>query len=370
MGIEDYDMGDAFSRFGDAIEEDALFMLAESQFQQTHYADAQNSYEELLKKYPSTRHLDQVTRQLFRIARYWLNFDEDITKSGDAAIQLASGENRNAKQPSGRQASAMDRVPVLPNLTDKSRPLFDTYGRGEQALRSVWLHDATGPLADDALMMAANHNLRTANYVEAARLYTLLREQYPDSPHIKDAYLLGSHVALASYEGAAYDGTPLDQSKKLKQNLLTLFPETTPEQREQLQREIEVLEKAEIERLWNLVEYYQVKQVDSAIALHCNLLINTYPDSEYAARARKVLAQIEQKIQNSQQSQPWWQFGGQNRNVPQQQAVAPQAAQPVEEEKKPDGGFRLRLWPSREAPKLQPIDTPEEQPSAGTVTLE
>jgi len=288
---------DIYSTYGDAIEEDALYMVAESQYAQRKYPDAEKSYQELLVKYPSTRYLDPVTRQLFRIARYWLGFPEDVGETGDVEVKLASAENPelgDIEKPL-KNPSVTTRVPVLPNLSDPSRPLFDTYGRGKQALRTIWLHDATGPLADDALMLAANHSLRTEDYVEAARLYALLREQYPDSRHLKDAYLLGSHVTLASYLGPAYDGKTLETSRELKEQMLSLFPDITKEQREQLEDEVNRLQEAEIARLWDLVEFYKVKRMNPAVKLHCYLIINRHPDSKYAELARKELQAAEER---------------------------------------------------------------------------
>ncbi len=102
--------------------------------------------------------------------------------------------------------------------------MFDTDGRALQALRSIWLHDTTGPLADDALMLSANYHLRTGDFTESARLYKLLREQYPDSKHFENAFMLGSHVTLASYQGPSYDGKSLDEATKLKEAALRIFP--------------------------------------------------------------------------------------------------------------------------------------------------
>jgi len=288
---------DLYSTYGDAIEEDALYMVAESQYAQRKYPDAEKSYQDLLVKYPSTRYLDPVTRQLFRIARYWLDFPEDVGETGDVEVKVASAETKELgkiEKPL-KQPAVTSRVPVLPNLTDPSRPLFDTYGRGKQALRAIWLHDATGPLADDALMLAANHSLRTEDYVEAARLYTLLREQYPDSKHLKDAYLLGSHVTLASYLGPAYDGKTLETSRELKEQMLALFPDLTEDQRQQLQDEVQKLKEAEIARLWDLVEFYKVKRMNPAVKLHCYLIINRHPDSKYAEMARQELQAAEER---------------------------------------------------------------------------
>ena len=293
-GLGDVEQFDPYSSFGDPIEEDALFMLGETQFAMQRYASAQDSYDDLLKRYPSTRHLDQVTRQLFRIARYWLEFPEDVGAQGDAEVKVASAESKP------QELSTYRRIAVLPNLTDRSRPTFDTYGRGLLALRSIWLHDATGPLADDALMLSANHNLRTGNYVEAARLYKLLREQYPDSQHFKDAFIIGSHVTLASYQGPAYDSQSLEEARELKVAALQLFPDLDPEQRQRLQEEVTKLQRAEEARLWDIVEFYQVKGVPEGVTLHCNLIMNRYPDSPYAEQARQVL--IQQRAEREQGS--------------------------------------------------------------------
>ncbi|WP_437192539.1 tetratricopeptide repeat protein [Planctomicrobium sp. SH527] len=292
LGMEDKRPHDMYGNYGDAIEEDAIFMLAESQYAQRHYADAQETYEDLLVRYPSTRYLDPTTRQMFRIARYWLGFPEESTQTGEnGEVKVASAES--AERNGG--PSTLSRVPVFPNLTDKSRPTFDTAGRGKQALRSIWLHDSTGPLAPDALMLAANHALRTDDYVEARRLYTLLREQYPDSIHLKDAYMLGSHVALASYQGAAYDDEALTSARELKQELLAIFPSLTEDERGELEQEIGILKDAEVARIWDLVDFYRVKRNNPGVKLHCYQIINKYPDSPYAPKARELLLEIQEE---------------------------------------------------------------------------
>lgn len=296
---------DPFKHYGDPIEEDALFMLAECQFARQRYAYAQDSYDDLLNRYPATRHLERSTRQLFRIARYWLDFPPEVDSSTHAEMKLAGAEQITGKAVKFQEEpSTLRQIPVIPNLTDRTRPTFDTYGRGLQALRSIWLHDATGPLADDALMLSANFHLRAGNYQEAAADYKLLRENYPDSPHFKDAFILGSHVTFASYQGAQYDGRALEEARKLKQMALRMFPDLTPEQRQRLEEELALLRTAEEARLWNKVEFYEVKGVPESVALHCNLLINRYPDSPYADKARLKLNELA-AARNQPSWNPW-----------------------------------------------------------------
>jgi TolA-binding protein len=276
-----------FGELGDPIEEDALFMVAECQFAQQRYSWAQDSFGELLERYPSTRHLDQATRRLFRIAQQWLQYPVSADEAED--VKLAKNEEGQPEWagPAGGPAS----WPLVPNVTDRTRPVFDTHGRALQALEWIWRYDAAGPMADDALMLSATYNQRKGDYVEAARLYKLVRETYPDSSHLRDAYLLGSHVTLASYSGATYDGKTLQEAKQLKETTRRLFADLSPEQRQRLDDELVRVEQEEVEREWAKVQFYLRKNQSESVALYCHKIINKYPDSEYAARARQVLAE-------------------------------------------------------------------------------
>lgn len=330
-GIRPVETFDPYSNFGDPIEEDALFMQARCQFERGRYADAQNSYDDLLNRYPSSRHLDHITRDLFRIARAWLGFPESVGDDGD--VEMAAAES-DGPPPA-----------LLPNLTDKSRPTFDTGGRGLQALRSIWLNDAAGPLADDALMLAANYHLKKENFPESARLYTLLREQYPDSPHVKDAFLLGSHVTLASYEGPGYDGKALNEALQLKRTMLAAFPDLTPAQRQRLEGEVSKLSEAEVQREWDRVEFYRIKGHSSAVALHCQSIINNHPDSKYADMARKTL----QDLKAQGKSQAWWDLS-MRRQTAQAKSPAP------EETQEPKRSFFGLMKKAEAPPELQPAE--------------
>lgn len=339
---------DSYTNFGDPIEEDSLFMKAECQFEQKKFSAAQESYDALLTQYPSTRHLDSVSRRYFRIARYWLGFPEDVDESGD--IQTASQSDESPKDFDNTDSFY---IPVVPNFTDKTRPMFDTRGRALAALRSIWLHDATGPLADDALMVSASFHLRTKDFEESARLYKLLREQYPESPHFRDAFLLGSHVTLASYQGSNYDGQSLDEAIELKEAALRIFPDLTEDERNRLGGELQKMYDAEVARVWDRVEYFQAKRAPESVAVYCHILINRFPDTAYAERARKILEQQEQA-------------------EPRRNAFPLSQASPSEtEEKKAPRSFPGLNWNLRKVPKEQPAQedstaepsVPNEQPA-------
>lgn len=355
---------DTYANFGDPIEEDALFMKAECQFDQKKYAHAQDSYDDLLTRYPSTRHLDSVSRRYFEIARYWLGFPEQVQESGD--IEMVSDSTEET--PDFENVDSFH-IPIIPNFLDNTRPAFDTRGRALQALRSVWLHDATGPLADDALMVSASFHLRTKDFEESARMYKLLREQYPDSPHFRDAFLLGSHVTLASYQGSNYDGQNLNDAIDLKESALRIFPDLTEEERDRLGGELQKMYSAEVARIWDKVEYYQAKESPESVAVYCNILIHRFPDTVYAEQSRKILEE-QASTSNHRLSLP--QLPG--RKTAQSPESEPEGEVEAEEavpEKKLPLKFPKLWWPAKPVPSDADADDsaaeemPQEEVSTG-----
>jgi TolA-binding protein len=278
------------------IEEDSLFMVGECQFATGRYAKAQDSYGKLLKKYPSPRGLDTVTKRLFEIAKTWLEFPEVVTSTEVQTVSLEDPKNTPPPENPGPRSKDPSRlVPIFPNVWDRSRPVFDTDGRALEALRAIWLNDPTGPLADDAIMLTASYHLRKGDFLEADRNYTILREQYPKSPHLENAFFLGGHVKLMSYQGPLYEGDSLDAAHKLRESTLRLYPKHP--QRERLLDEVREIEEAKAEREWENVVFWQKKNKPLSIATSCREVIRLYPNSSYAAQAREVLAGMDQAEQ-------------------------------------------------------------------------
>ena len=144
------------------LEEDALFLQGESEFFSDQYSKAHDTYGGLLKKYANTRHLDTVVAREFAIGRYWEQmYDANPT------------------------------WPTTPNVTDNSRPMFDTFGYAIQAYERVRQYDPTGPLADASLMALGNAYFRHGQYEDAAYNYDTLRKEYPNSKYQMKAHLLG-----------------------------------------------------------------------------------------------------------------------------------------------------------------------------------
>jgi outer membrane protein assembly factor BamD (BamD/ComL family) len=187
------------------LQEDALFMEAESYFFADRYSDACDTYVNLMKKFENSRYLDKIVPRQFAIARYWEQHDR-----------------------------VDHHYVVTPNFTDKTRPYFDTRGNALAAYETVHLNDPTGPLADDSLMAKANSHFLNNEFEDADTYYTMLRESYPQSEHQASAHLLNLRSKMRKYQGPNYDGKPLSESKELIQQISTQFPGELTEEKTKL----------------------------------------------------------------------------------------------------------------------------------------
>jgi TolA-binding protein len=316
------------------VAEDALFDLGESQFERKRYAAAQDSYDQLLEEFPSTQYLDKATQRLFSIAQVWLQ-DPTVVKTDE--IQQVNFDDPSKTpppaDPNPKPRGMTRRVPILPNFWDRSRPVFDTEGRALEALRNIWKKDPTGPLADDALMLEASYHLRHGNYIESDHLFRILREEFPKSPHFENAFVLGSHVKLMSYQGAEYDLQSLEDAEQLKQSASRLFPDNPAHER--LQDELHKIQKAKVEQLWSDVTFWKRKGNKKAAAIYCRRIVDEYPNSEFAVRARKMLAELEGPAEKRAA------------------AKAVPAPEPIEPEQYDEPGIE-RLGPEPSYPQPQP----------------
>jgi outer membrane protein assembly factor BamD (BamD/ComL family) len=248
------------------IEEDALFMMAECQFLTHRYPKAQDSYERLLKKYENSRHLDAVVRRQFSIARNWLS---DVFPSGEIPPHNAFAD-----------------------LVDPTTPILDRHGRALEALTSVRLHDPTGPLADDALMMTASYYFLRGRYEDADFYFQTLRQDYPQSDHQPLAHVLGIRAKIRAYQGPEYDGQQLEEAERLARSTLRQFPDLKDE-RANLLRTLEAVRLQKAERIWNTADYYRRSGHPESASVYYQQLLDQYPDTRWAVLARERLGRTE-----------------------------------------------------------------------------
>ena len=252
----------AIDRWPDSVvEEDALWQLAECWFFTDQYPKAEDCYDELVKKYANTRYLDRIAQRQFVIAQYWIALDE---KNGYLTI--------------------------IPNLVDRSRPLFDTRGRAIKAFDHVRINDPRGALADDSIMAQANAHFVDRQWIDADYFYGLLRNEYPDSDFLMQAHLLGLQSKLRAYQGAGYEGGVLDEAELLADQTLVQFPDQLAQDEEErvLKTRAEIAAQ-QARRHWSRAEFYATGKHYTSARIYYSLIARDYPKTMLAQQARDKL---------------------------------------------------------------------------------
>ena len=245
-----------------SLEEDAMFMAAECDFFSDNYPDASDRYANLLRKYENSRHLDTVVSRQFAIARYWLELQQ------------------------------ADPQPFyVPNLTNQTKPWWDTTGNAHAVMQSVWINDPTGPLADDSVLATANDYFVRGRFADADEYYKQLRDDYPKSEHLANAFLLGIQAKLATYQGPDYDATPLLESEKLIEQALLQFPTQLATERKRIMETRQTILKLKAERDWFMAEYFAKNKYFRSAKHYYEHILKNAPNTEFAARAQARLTE-------------------------------------------------------------------------------
>jgi outer membrane protein assembly factor BamD (BamD/ComL family) len=250
-----------------SLEEDARWQLAECLFFTDQYPKAEDAYDELVKKFANTRYLDRVAQRQFAIGQYWISLDQ--------------------KRPYPT---------IVPNLFDRSRPLFDTQGRALKAFDHVRINDPRGPLADDSLMAQANAHFLDRQWLDADYFYGILRSEYPDSDFLLQAHLLGLQSKLQSYQGPSYEGGVLDEAEILADQVLVQFPDQLSSEEEgRVEKTRSDIAARQAERHWRQAEFYAKGNHFTAARMYYAMIARDYPQTMLAQAAQEKYQSIEDR---------------------------------------------------------------------------
>jgi outer membrane protein assembly factor BamD (BamD/ComL family) len=240
-------------------QEDAMFWMGESYFFADRYPKAMNTFGELIKSYPNSRHLDTISKRRFATAQYWLELNDN------------------------------DGFDLYPNLTNRRRPTVDTFGHAVRMLNRIRFDDPTGKLADDATMAAAIANYKKERFNQANILFDDLRENFPNSEHQFQAHLLQLECKRKVYEGPDYDGSVLDEAENLIKQLVLQFPNESEEKREYLQKVASDIRLRKAQQEYLLAKYYDRRKEYGAARLSYANVAREYSDTNLGSEAEKRL---------------------------------------------------------------------------------
>ena len=259
-----------------AIEEDALFLAAESYFFADHYPEATEAYDAVAKKYENTRYMDTIAKRRFAIADYWIKHQQ--------------------KNPNWL---------LTPNLTEDEHPMFDKFGHGIRTLDKIRLQDPTGKLADDATMRAAMANYEEGKYLRADELLADMRRAYPSSEHQFAAHIYGVRCKLKIYQGPSYSMKPMDDAEKLIRQIRIQFPQEAQKNIEFLESAWKEVRKNKALHDWGIAKYYDRRKEFRAARHYYSRVARDYDDTSLAKEARDRLDEIAASPDKPSQKLPW-----------------------------------------------------------------
>lgn len=258
------------------LEEDALFMLSESNFFANRYPEATSAYELLVKKYPNTRHMDIIDRRRFAIGKYWVEHHQTHPD-----------------------------LPITPNLFAKERPLFDKFGNAIRVFDKIRYDAPMSRVSDDATLAAGIALFREEKYQRADELFTDLRQTFPDSEHQFQAHLLGVQCKLKIYQGPDYSVTPMDEAEQLIRQMARLFPQETQEHREFLTKAWQQVRLNKAQHDFQMARYYHRRKEFEAARQYYARVRDNYSDTSLGKESVEILAEIGDAPPKPDQALPW-----------------------------------------------------------------
>lgn len=267
----------AYDRWPDSpLEEEAIFKAGESEFFADRYDYAEDEYGLLVKKFTSTQYLKQITERRFAIARYW----EQYYRAKPSFV-------------------------LMPNLFNRTLPMFDTGGHAIKVYERIRLDDPIGPRADDAVMATANYYFLKGRWDDADYHYGLLRSEFPKSEHQFQAHLLGLRCKLLRYQGPGYDGTQLNEAEDLATQLLTQFPSELADERDRVVQVRADIRAQRALREWEMAEFYAKNSYYGAARHYFTKVVDEYPETKLAEASRGRLDEFKNEPDNPDPPFEW-----------------------------------------------------------------
>ena len=127
-------------------------------------------------------------------------------------------------------------------------------------------------------------------YKEAVEAYENLIRKYPSSDLVDDAQFQIGFAYMSAARAADYDQTATRRSITAFQDYLTRYPKS--EKVEQAQANIDKLRAEQARGLYNIAHWYDWKNESTSALIYYNEVIQKYPESDLAKRAKERVEQL------------------------------------------------------------------------------
>jgi outer membrane protein assembly factor BamD (BamD/ComL family) len=265
------------------IYEECLFMEGECQYAQRRYPSARESYEKLIKDFPSSRYRSEAVQRQFAIAEYWLN---------DTRQEM---RDRERGESSWRTWATLGGLTQLVHI-EKEKPTFDEEGHAQKACEAIYVQDPAGSLAPQALYRAGGVSFFRERYDESDTYYSMLVDQYPKSALAPAALELAIQSKVSQVRGPDYDSKKLVEARQLVDTALRSYPELN-EKRDTLERTLVSINEQQAEKDYNIAEFYRRTHHPGAAYFYYEIVRRRYAGSPWAAKATDRMRELRAKVE-------------------------------------------------------------------------
>ena len=170
-------------------------------------------------------------------------------------------------------------IPTFPSM-DKTVEIYETVIKNGP-------YSEIAPLAQMKIGFARE---KQKNYKAAVEAYENLIRKYPNSDLVDDAQFQIGFSYMSAARAADYDQTATRRAITAYQDYLTRYPKS--EKVEQAQANIDKLRAEQARGLFNIARWYDWKDESTSALIYYNEVIQKYPESDLAKRAKERVEQL------------------------------------------------------------------------------
>jgi outer membrane assembly lipoprotein YfiO len=168
--------------------------------------------------------------------------------------------------------------------------MFSAEGDGVEMLYRIQQRSPGSPLAEKALLRSADYYYFDGQYDLAGDAYGFYVRQYPRSPVIAQVRLRRAFANYAQFRGLRFDATPLVDARAQLVEVISTYPELAREER--IPTFVERIDQSFAAKLYVTADFYRRTRDPRAAVYLYRFLVDTYPESSEAARARQWLQKM------------------------------------------------------------------------------
>jgi outer membrane protein assembly factor BamD len=213
---------------------------------------AYKEFQKTIESYPDTPHFEEILKNQYEIGNMFL-----------------SGEKLRVWN-----------IPTFPSM-DKTVEIYESVIKNGP-------YSEYAPLAQMKIGFARE---KQKSYKAAVESYENLIRKYPKSDLVDDAQFQIGFAYMQAAREADYDQTATRRSITAFQDYLTRYPKS--EKIEQAQDNINKLRGEQARGLFNIARFYDYKDESKSALIYYNEVIQKYPESDLARRARERVEQLD-----------------------------------------------------------------------------